>query len=88
MEIGSAFSEAAQGLQRSQSEMAGSAQEIARANVGNQVGSPEAASQPAASQQVAEPLIELQAQQQVFDANARVLETADENTGRLIDTLA
>lgn len=86
MEIGSAFSEAAQGLQRSQAEMVGSAQEIARANVGNQAP----ASQSAANQQgqVVEPLIELQAQQQVFDANARVLETADENTGRLIDTLA
>lgn len=85
MEVGSAASQALVGMQRSQSEIAGSAQQIAEASTGSAQPS---ATQPASSLQVVEPMINIQAQEQVFDANARVLEAADENTGRLIDTLA
>lgn len=81
MEIGAAVNQALIGMQRSQSEMTSSAQQIAEASAAP-------ATQPASSLQIVEPLVNIEAQQQVFDSSARVLEAADENVGRLIDTMA
>lgn len=81
MEIGSAVNQALIGMQRSQSEMTSSAQQIAQSGT-------VPATESASSLQIVEPLINIEAQQQMFDSNARVLEAADENVGRLIDTMA
>lgn len=84
MNVGSMVNQGLIGMQRSQAEMTSSAQQIA------QVSATSASSAPGASEtlNVVEPLINIQAQQQVFDSSARVVQAADENLGRLIDTSA
>ncbi len=81
MEInsGSAINQGLIGMQRSQAEIQRSAQQIAEASTtppGNQ------------TTDLVEPLINLQLQSQLFDANARVVETANETLGTLLDTRA
>lgn len=73
MDIGSVVNQSLIGLQSSQTEIAKSAQQIAQAAQGDQ------------TQDVIEPLINIQVQQQVFDSNARVVEAADESIGTLLD---
>lgn len=82
MEItsGSAINQGLIGMQRSQGEMVRSAQQIAEAGT-TQRDNPQA-------NDVVEPLINLQLQAQLFDANAKVVKAADENLGRLLDTKA
>lgn len=82
MEItsGSAINQGLIGMQRSQGEMVRSAQQIAEAGT-TQRDNPQA-------NDVVEPLINLQLQTQLFDANAKVVKAADENLGRLLDTKA
>lgn len=69
------------GMQRSQTEMVRSAEQISRAATAP-------ADEPAGVMQIVEPLLNIRAQQQVFDSSARVVQAADENIGRLIDTSA
>ncbi len=69
------------GMQRSQTEMVRSAEQISRAAT-------TPAAEPAGAMQIVEPLLNIKAQQQVFDSSARVVQAADENIGRLIDTSA
>lgn len=73
MDIGSVVNQSLIGLQSSQTEIAKSTQQIAQAAQGDQ------------TQDVIEPLINIQVQQQVFDSNARVVEAADESIGTLLD---
>lgn len=85
MDVGSMVNQGLIGMQRSQAEMAGSAQQIARASATSSPQSTETA-QVSGTMDIVEPLLNIQAQQQVFDSSARVVAAADENLGRLIDT--
>lgn len=97
---GSALNQGLIGIQRSQSQIQNSAQEIARASA-TPVAEPRGADQDAQATEttaptqsiapaadLVEPLINIQAQEQVFNASAEVVRTANENLGRLIDTQA
>lgn len=84
MEIGSMVNQGLIGMQRSQAEMTSSAQQIAQASA---TPAPQNG-EPAQSVDVVEPLLNMQAQQRVFDSSAEVVRVADENLGRLIDTTA
>ena len=97
--VSSVLSEGSRGLQISQREMQKSAQEIARANVGERPSAnnaiPEDAdtsippveeSRETSSQRdISEPLVELRRQEQIFTANAKVISVADQALGSLID---
>jgi len=97
---GSALNQGLIGIQRSQSQIQNSAQEIARASArplteprgagqGDQAPESTAPNQNnAPATDLVEPLVNIQAQEQVFNASAEVVRTANENLGRLIDTQA
>lgn len=82
MEIssGSAINQGLIGMQKSQAEIMRSAQQIAEAGT-TQRDNPQA-------NDLIEPLINLQIQTQLFDANAKVVKAADETLGSLLDTKA
>lgn len=89
MEIGAMVNQGLIGMQRSQAEMTSSAQQIAQASATPPAQGAEATqAQSAPNTGVVEPLLNMRAQQQVFDSSAEVVKTADENLGRLIDTTA
>lgn len=79
IETGSMVNQGLIGMQRSQVEMTRSAEQISRAAT-------VPANEPAGTMDIVEPLLNIRAQQQVFDSSARVVQAADENLGRLIDT--
>lgn len=82
MEInsGSAINQGLIGMQRSQVEMQRSAQQIAE--VGNtQRDNPQA-------NDLVEPMVNMNLQAKLFDANAQVVKTANETLGTLLDTKA
>ncbi|MFL0800479.1 MAG: hypothetical protein K6L80_08530 [Agarilytica sp.] len=94
--VGSVMNEGLRGLQSSQQQMQKSANEIARANIRErpeEAVTPEVPTTvqpveeiPAAEQRgIEEPLIELQRQEQLFTANAKVISVANETLGTLID---
>lgn len=76
MDIGSVVNQSLIGMQNSRAEMTQSAQQIAQAST---------SSQPV---DIVTPLVNIQAQQQVFDSSARVLEVADQAIGALLDVKA
>jgi flagellar hook-associated protein FlgK len=82
MEInsGSLVNQGLVGMQKSQAEMVRSAQQIVAAGTTQR-------DNPAANDLI-EPLVNLQIQSQIFDSSAKVVKTADENIGRLLDTKA
>lgn len=82
MEInsGAAVNQGLIGMQRSQSEMVRSAQQIVEAGT-TQRDNPQA-------NDVVEPLINIKLQSQIFDSSAKVVKSADETLGRLLDTRA
>lgn len=81
MDIGSVVNQGLIGMQNSQVSMAQSAQQIAQAS-----GTPRAdAPARVQSGDVVEPLLNLKIQSQVFDASARVVKSADETIGTLLD---
>lgn len=97
---GAALNQGLIGIQRSQSQIQNSAQEIARASA-TPVAEPQRGDQGGQALEgnavtqgsepttdLVEPLINIQAQEQVFNASAEVVRTANENLGRLIDTQA
>ena len=99
--INSVFNEGVRGLQASSREMQKSAQEVAEASIrdnpNTQAQGPKNAEDteiPPVNETVksertgdiAEPLIELRRQEQIFTANAQVISAADEALGTLIDT--
>lgn len=76
MDVGSVVNQSLIGMQSSRTEIAQSAQQISQVAAGD------------TSQSLTEPLVNMQVQQQVFDSSARVLETANETMGTLLDIKA
>ncbi len=87
MDVGSMVNQGLIGMQRSQTEMTRSAEQIAQASAMPAVPEAPGGDTPR-SLNVVEPMLNIQAQQQVFDSSARVVETADEALGQLIDLRA
>lgn len=87
MDVGSMVNQGLIGMQRSQTEMTRSAEQIAQASATPAVPEAPGGDTPR-SLDVVEPLLNIQAQQNVFDSSARVVETADETLGQLIDIKA
>ncbi len=79
MDVGSAVNQGLIGMQRSQSSMFQSAQQIASAATQGVNASP---------QDLAENLVNLKVQQNLFDANAKVVKTANDTLGSLLDVKA
>jgi flagellar hook-associated protein FlgK len=80
MDIGSVVNQGLVGMQRSQTEMARSAQQIAQAGT-TQKDNP-------AKNDLIEPLLNLKVQSQLFDASAKVVKTANETLGTLLNIKA
>lgn len=90
MDVGSVVNQGLIGMQTSQASMLQSAQQIAQAGTTQAVqpGQAGAGAQNGQQQDLAEPLVNLRIQAQVFDANAKVVKTADETLGTLLDIKA
>ncbi|TQV71832.1 hypothetical protein FKG94_19505 [Exilibacterium tricleocarpae] len=104
MTINTILNEGLNGIRQSQQEMLKAANEIARAGTTANPGSVaeiEGNSSPTSIESsegvrdntgggagLVEPLIDLRIQQRVFDASARIVRTADETLGTLLDTKA
>jgi len=85
MDVGSASSglsvnQGLIGMQRSQAEISRSAQQIVSAGT-TQRDNP-------AQNDVVEPLVNIKAQTQIFDASAKIVKAADETIGTLLKTTA
>ncbi len=80
MDIGSVVNQGLAGLQSSQASINQSAQQIAQASA-PQKNKPEGTD-------LAESLVNIKVQSQVFDANAKVVKSAEETLGTLINTKA
>jgi flagellar hook-associated protein FlgK len=80
MDVGSVVNQGLIGMQKSQVSMQQSAQQIAQAGT-TQRDNPQA-------NDVAEPLINLKVQSQLFDSSAKVVKAADETIGTLLDVKA
>lgn len=80
MDVGSVVNQGLIGMQKSQSSMLQSAQQIAQAGT-TQRDNPQA-------NDVTESLINLRAQSQVFDSSAKVVKSAEETIGTLLDVKA
>lgn len=85
MDVGSVVNQGLIGMQKSQASMAQSAQQISQAGSSQRADAPQATSQ---SQDLAESLVNLRVQSQVFDSSAKVVKAADETIGTLINTRA
>ena len=77
---GSAVTQGLIGMQRSQTEISKSAQQVLKAGTSER-GNP-------AKNDVVEPLVNIKAQSQVFDASAKIVKAADETIGTLLRTKA
>ncbi len=80
MNIGSIVNQGLIGMQRSQTEMARSAQQIVAAGT-TEKDNP-------AKNDLVEPLLNLKAQSQLFDASAKVVEVANRSLGTLLNIKA
>ncbi|HSC66070.1 MAG TPA: hypothetical protein VLC79_00145 [Cellvibrio sp.] len=80
MDVGSVVNQGLIGMQKSQVSMQQSAQQIAQAGT-TQRDNPQA-------NDVVEPLINLKMQSQIFDSSAKVVKSADETIGTLLDIKA
>jgi flagellar hook protein FlgE len=76
---GAAVNQGLIGMQKSQTEMVRSAQQIAAAGASAASGK---------MQDIVEPLVNLKVQAQVFDSSARVVKSADDMIGTLLDVKA
>ena len=85
IDLGSMVNQGLIGMQKSQASMVQSAQQIAQTSGSQDVSVSEAQSQP---RDLAEPLVNLKIQSQVFDSSARVVKSADETLGTLLDIKA
>ena len=81
---GSMLKQGLNGMQQSQREMLKAADTIAKA--GTVAGGADSARD--TGRDITESLVEMKMQQQVFDASAKVVKTADETLGTLLDTSA
>jgi flagellar hook protein FlgE len=79
MDIGSVINQGLIGMQKSQSSMYQSAQQIAGMAKEGANASP---------QDLAENLVNLKVQQNLFDSSAKVVKTANDTLGSLLDTKA
>jgi len=85
MDVGSVVNQGLIGMQRSQNEIARSAQQIASANVTE----PRSDSKVKDSgKDLTEPLVNIKAQTQVFNASAKVVKAAHETIGTLLHVKA
>ena len=80
MDVGSAVNQGLIGMQRSQTEISKSAQQIVRAGT-TERDNP-------AKNDVVESLVNIKAQTQVFNASAKIVRAADETIGTLLKTKA
>lgn len=80
MSISSVMSQGVSGIQQSQREMVKSADQIARAGTINRDAEN--------TMDLVEPLVQMKIQTHVFDASARVVETADKTLGSLLSIKA
>jgi flagellar hook-associated protein FlgK len=80
MDVGSVVNQGLIGMQRSQNEIAKSAQQIASAGT-TERNNP-------AKKDLVEPLINLKVQTHVFNASAKVVKAADETIGTLLNIKA
>lgn len=80
MDVGSVVNQGLIGMQRSQTEMARSTQQIVQAGT-TQKDSP-------AKNDLVEPLVNIKVQSQVFDASAKIVKAADETIGTLLKATA
>lgn len=85
MDVGSVVNQGLIGMQKSQSSMLQSAQQIAQAGTTQPSSAPAASSQ---SADLASSLVNLKVQAQVFDSSAKVVKSADETIGTLLDVKA
>ncbi|WP_020210808.1 flagellar basal body rod C-terminal domain-containing protein [Gilvimarinus chinensis] len=76
MDVGSVVNQSLIGLHSSRAEIVKSAEQISQVAAGD------------TSQGIVEPLVNMQQSQQVFDSSAKVLETANETLGTLLDIKA
>lgn len=96
--VGSVLNEGVRGLQNAQRDLLKSASEIARANVGDDTSSTaiplsqETSLAPVNETRelnrtgdIAQPLVELRKQEQLFNAAAKIISVADKTLGSLID---
>ncbi|ACE85275.1 hypothetical protein [Cellvibrio japonicus] len=88
MDVGSVVNQGLIGMQTSQASMLQSAQQIARAGTAQPTPANQPAPQASQEQDLVEPLVNLRVQAQVFDANAKVVKTAEETIGTLLDVKA
>lgn len=77
MDIGSVLQTGVNGMRRSQSEIVKSADEIVRAGTVERDDT--------TTLDIAEPIINLQIEQHLFDASAKIVETADSLLGTILD---
>ncbi|MES2674026.1 MAG: hypothetical protein V4660_07270 [Pseudomonadota bacterium] len=80
MNLGSVVTQGLTGMQRSQTEMLSSARQIAEAGI-TQQGKPE-------KNDLVAPLVNLEVQSHIFDASAKVVKTANETIGTLLNIKA
>jgi len=80
MDVGSAVNQGLIGMQRSQTEIARSAQQIVQAGTTERENP--------AQNDVVESLVNIKAQTQIFDASAKIVKAADETIGTLLKTTA
>jgi len=80
MDVGSVVNQGLIGMQKSQTSMLQSAQQIAQAGT-TQRDNPQA-------NDITESLVNLRAQSQVFDSSAKVVKSAEETIGTLLDVKA
>ncbi len=80
MDVGSAVNQGLIGMQRSQTEISRSAQQILKAGT-TERNNP-------AQNDIVESLVNIKAQTQVFDASAKIVKAADETIGTLLKTRA
>lgn len=85
MAINSVLNAGVQGLQQSQTKINRAANEIAQAPVNRE---PVQQTPLQTTTELTEPLIEMRLEQRIFDASAKVVSTADNMLGTLLDTEA
>lgn len=84
MDVGSAVNQGLIGMQRSQGEIARSAQQIAQAGTTERTSSSTSKKDP----DLVEPLVNIKAQTQVFNSSAKVVKAASDSIGTLLNIKA
>lgn len=85
MNVNTVLQTGIQGIQRGQEELQKAASEIVNAGA---VNATEGQANNSQSSSVIEPIVDLKLYEQTVEASAKVVETADEVLGTLLDTLA